>query len=251
MRLFTTIPGISAAVLMPCHLHLQHARDVTVELGHVASAYARWRNHHRGTTGRVWSPVPPPTWAKGTTKIRRDLRYMGLNPSRDGLVTCPLGWPFSTHRDAVGLAIRPVRPAVADVVRHHAYVSGDPKVAVGGTELPNGRLDLQWNATALPLIRDAVSALTRTLTTRMSHRGPARTLYIRAARTLTSATAPEIGASVSASASAVRSVRPVLDRDVQLVARVVGDPRFAPLYPHDLTGQSSWQAYCRRRGIRG
>lgn len=52
------------------------------------------------------------------------------------MVTDPLSWAFSTHRDACGLALDPVRKRVPDVHRFHRYVSADPTVAVDGTLLP-------------------------------------------------------------------------------------------------------------------
>ena len=94
---------------MPTHAHVLHHREVTTGLRRAMASYARWRHHERGTAGRVWLRLDEPTRSVTAQKRRRDERYVHLNPCRDGLVRDPLGWAFSTHRDAVGLAIDPVR----------------------------------------------------------------------------------------------------------------------------------------------
>ncbi len=76
---------------------------------------------------------------------------------------------------------------------------------------------------------DAVSAATRTPLAELQRRGPARTLFLRAARTLTTAGTRELGDLVGVTHVAVVAVQPALDDDVRRVARVLGDPRFPSL----------------------
>jgi hypothetical protein len=48
---------------------------------------------------------------------RRTVRYIHLNPCRGELVSRPLAWPWSTHRDRLGLAVRPAVSRAAEVLR--------------------------------------------------------------------------------------------------------------------------------------
>ena len=74
------------------------------------------------------------------------MRYTVLNPSRAGIVDDPLSWPWSTHRDVVGAIADPWVTAerlgaalgsrMASAQDIHAYVSGDPSVAIAGTPFP-------------------------------------------------------------------------------------------------------------------
>src|SRR5687768_1602410 len=116
-------------VVMPDHFHLLAERPVVIAAA--MSAFARWRNHARGTRGPVWEPAPEPTEPGDAKKQSRTRRYVYLNPCRAQLVTDPLAWPLSTYRDAVGLTVRPVRERVSDPARLHAYVAQDDTVAPG------------------------------------------------------------------------------------------------------------------------
>lgn len=84
---------------------------------------------------------------RGGRVLARQVRYIVLNPCRDGLASCPLAWRWSTHRDLVGAVVDPwVTPqrlaAVFErdpthfVTRFHRYVSADPSTRVEGTALP-------------------------------------------------------------------------------------------------------------------
>jgi hypothetical protein len=97
--------------------------------------------------GPIWQPVATPPTIPDRKHLRRQVRYVALNPTRSGLVRDPLAWLWSTHRDAVGATDDPwVRASrLADALgmpragfasTHHAYVSADPSVAVGGTPCP-------------------------------------------------------------------------------------------------------------------
>lgn len=171
-RLVAAAPGLQALCLMPDHLHLLHERDVRVPLGAALSGYARWLAHRREPGGPLVLPQAPPDRALQGDKQLRSVRYVHLNPCRARLVTDLLAWPFSTHRDAVGLAAFPVVRRQADPAAFHRYVSADPTVNVEGTELPSPSVHVPDAGAVLA----AVSALTRRTVDGLDRRGPERTL---------------------------------------------------------------------------
>jgi hypothetical protein len=241
MRLVRAFQGLQALCLMPNHIHLLHPTATAERLRQVLAGYARWRNAHRGESGPVWQRIPPEEPIHGREKERRQERYVHLNPSRAGLATCPLGWPFSTHRDAVGLAAFPVRRAAPDRYEYQRYISSDPSVRVTGTELPNA----PWRDPSPDEVRAAVSAVTRTPLSLLRRRGPARTLLVRSLRALTSASAREIAVLTGTSVRNVERAPTVRDRGVEIVATVIGDPRFPALSDEDL--QIRWRGANRDR----
>ena len=137
-----------AACVMPNHVHqIVDVRDPKAALRKFAGklgAYARKLGYRR-----LWRKVPEPRQIVGLTRLRREVRYVHLNPCRRRrkLVADPLAWPWSTHRGAVGAELAPwVAPermaqflgydSQGFVERFHGYVSGDPEVAVAGTPPP-------------------------------------------------------------------------------------------------------------------
>ena len=223
-------PGRIAMVLMPDHLHVVHPVDVRRPLAAAMSGFTRWRNHARGAEG----PACAPLWVEEVedeVKLRILVKYVHLNPCRARLVPDPLAWPFSTHRDRCGLALPGVVAPARSVKGFHRFVSSDPYCVIGGTPLPEG-------AVAVPepfKVLEAVSALTRTTLAELRQRGPIRRLFLAAASVL----APEaprraIGDLVGATRDgAARCARLSAD-GVPLVARVLGDERFAALHTRSL-----------------
>lgn len=223
------VPRIQALTLMPDHLHLLTPVPVEAALGDALRAYAQWCNHHRGRRGPVFRRRDAPTVARGRVKQRRDLRYIALNPCRARLVGDPLAWPFSTHRDAVGLAVSPARAPVADPLALHQYISADPTVRVTGTELPQPPL---WRdgGPDVDTVRAAVSALTRRTLDELERRGPARSLLLRAAVHLCPAPDRSLRASLGCARSTLHDARRRgAGPDVRRVERVLGDRRFFAL----------------------
>jgi hypothetical protein len=110
-RVVGAAPGLAALVLMPDHLHLLHAADVRIALARALSGYTRWLARRRGPRGPLIRPIEAPEPLRDDGKIRRNVRYVHLNPCRGNLVRDPLAWPLSTHRDAVGLAPFPAVPS--------------------------------------------------------------------------------------------------------------------------------------------
>jgi putative transposase len=225
-RLWTLLgrvaPDLVAACLMPDHLHLLAPRDIRAPLARALGGYTRWRNSREGLSGGRMERLPLPTPVVGTQKVRRNIRYIHLNPCRGRLVADPLAWPFSTHRDALGLAARPLRRVDPDPVRFHRYVSSDPTVGVAGTDLP-----LQLDVPGLEDLAAAVSEMHRVPLPQLSRRGAPRTALVGAARAL-GVSAPVIAARVGLSASGVRETPPDTSELNRLV-RLAGDARLPGL----------------------
>jgi hypothetical protein len=216
-------PGSIALVVMPDHLHLLHRADVRRPLVRVLAAHTR-RRRSVDDAAIGFGAVPEPEEVRGADKIRRLVRYVYLNPCRARLVDDPLAWPLSTYRDLLGLAVTPVLARHSDPPRVHAYVSSDPTVQVGGTELPVARA----GDIALHEVYAAVSALCRAPVADLQRRGPPRTLFLACAAQLTSASPVENAAYVGLHRTQVaRST--ATPNQLTLVARVGGDPRFAAL----------------------
>ncbi len=154
-RLVRAAPGAIAICVMPDHIHVLHARDVTASLRAAMSAYARWRNARRGESGPVWQALPPPTTPTGKLKRWRDEKYVHKNPCRAALVRSPLAWPLSTYRDALGLSLLPVRRRAPRPHDYHQQTCRDDHVDDPG--LPVGDGDRWGRAGPLQVI-DAVSA---------------------------------------------------------------------------------------------
>lgn len=172
--------------------------------------------------------------------FRRTVRYIHLNPCRAGLVTDPLAWPFSTHRDMTGFAIAPVCSRARDPETFHRWVSSDPSVAVAGSPLPAPGFEDEF---AVDVVLAAVSALTRTPLEQMTAAGPARALAIGAARILAAASSRSIADALDVSAWTVRRSPDPPRAEVRLVARVTGDARFGALGDGDLRRPPGWRRY--------
>ena len=237
------VPLLVALCLMPDHLHLLTRGDANQPLGDGLRAYASWRNAARAEAGPVFERRPPPTVASGRVKEARDLRYIHLNPCRAQLVQDPLAWPFSTHRDAVGLAAVPARAAVADPHDLHHYVSADPHVSVDGTLLPLGRQAIE-RPEDLDLLVAAVSALARVPRAGLIRRSPARTLLVRSAVCLSTLPLPVLARHLDVSLGTLkRARRRGPGPQVRQVERVLGDPRFPALDSGDLRRLPTWRRF--------
>lgn len=222
-RVTGAVPGARALCLMPDHVHVLHEHDVKAALGRALNGHARWLNARQGRSGPLVRESPDPRPIVGPTKIRRQVRYVHLNPCRAGLTVDPISWPFSTHLDALGLAADPVVPRHPDPQRLHAYVSSDPHVHVAGTELPIA----PGHLVDLPSVLRAVSLSTRTPASDvLARRGPARTLFLGCARALTPRSPTEIASFAGVSRATAWRVDPIQHR---AVASLAADPRAVAL----------------------
>lgn len=189
-RLRETFPHALAVVLMPNHLHLLGAflgPDAPRQaLGAVLSGFTRRHG------GPGWSPVPDPEEIPDVAHLSRQVRYVALNPCRARLAADPLQWPWSTHRDVVGAITDPwvdaTRLATAlgrsprrFAEAHHAYVSGDPSVAVAGTPFPEPAFYGGGRA-PLPDLLAAAAATTRADPEAVRRRGPTRAIFVALAK---------------------------------------------------------------------
>lgn len=217
-RVLRVSPGRVALVLMPDHVHLIHPADIRLEL---AQALA---GHTRSLGRSLLAPLPPARPLEDAQKVRRNIRYVHLNPCRARLCSDPLEWPFSTHRDACGLMVDAAVRTRSDPLGFHRYVSGDPTVSVAGTDLPGDTTALCTPEAVL----GATSAVLRAPLARFRHRGPARQLYLAAARELGDATTEHIAHLVGTHRTAVRRAS-APRASVQKVRRVLGDSRFTAL----------------------
>ncbi|MFH1468532.1 MAG: hypothetical protein ABIO70_29350 [Pseudomonadota bacterium] len=221
--------------LMPDHVHLLARAMDERRVRAALSGYTRWLAHHRGEPGlHLWRPVEPPVSLTNREHLERTRRYILLNPCRGRLVSDPLAWPFSTHRDALGLAWPAVRRTVSDPAGFHAYVSRDRAVTPEGTDLPVRDL-------VEPDFEDvvqAVSAVTRTPLARVP-----RPVLVRCLRTLTLLSARGIARELGCAPSSVTRVAPGRDGLAVAVERVVGDGRFPGLDGEDLRRTPAGRRY--------
>lgn len=261
LRLFNMLldafPELHALVVMPDHIHIVGpSSDEAGRLCSVMSGYARWLDHARGghDGALLWAPAPPAAFLADEQKQWRNIRYVHLNPCRNGLTNDPLVWPLSTHRDWLGLSDRVVEAASSMKESFHSYVSSDSSVAVNGTPLPR----LRYDSFNLMDIRDAVSAVMRwPIDQKPSPR--VKALFVRAAQAhgvLDSKGMPAaIGALLDLGRTRVHLLRkhvPVrggtfADLVLGAVVRVVGDSRLEPLLSGDLRRLPSWKEYRSRR----
>ena len=163
------------------------------------------------------------------------VRYQHLNPCRARMVDDPLEWPLSTHRDACGLAFRPVIKALRNAEDYHAWVSKDGSCDPDGTTLP--QVDgASTSAPTLDEVAAAASSLARATVSEVRGRSRARTHFVRAARALECARDTEIADYCGLSLRSIQRIGAEPDREVSLIQRVLGDPRFTRL--HD--GEICW-----------
>ncbi len=174
-RLRANYPRALAACLMGDHFHLVVPKD--------PEAWGRLCRLLGSLKGWPYERPRQPVLATDRVKVRRDIRYAVLNPCRAELARDPLEWVWSTHRELVGAIRDPWidRRVLARLGIDHAYVSGDPSVAVAGTPAPSPA-PRSWDH---PLSRIAAAAMaaTRTKPSDLRRRSEARTVFLQLAGT--------------------------------------------------------------------
>lgn len=221
-------PDVIAMCLMPDHVHLILPTEARLRFARAASGYTRWLVR-RGGPRHLWDPIPPPVRIPDPAHLRRTVRYVLLNPCRAGLVPDPLSWPWSTHRDRVGLTAFPVGPIDRDPVSFHAWVSGDPAVAIAGTALPVAPepAGFDWDevcqaaCAVLRVVPGAEAAADRRLELQVAWMVGMRDIgrlcdHAAASRSVVYAAVAGLGPPWS----------PAVDRQVAMSVRVLGDGRF-------------------------
>lgn len=246
-----TFPELVALCVMPDHVHLilPHP-DPDNRLYRALAGHARRTSARCGLPGPLWEPHPAPVHLPDDKHARRTIRYVHLNPCRANLVTDPLAWPFSTHRDAVGFAARPVVPRVDGPGAFHRYVSGDPAVDTAGTPLPAA----PFEEVSAEQVASAVAGVFRTTEDALTLRGPARSAFVRAAvhfsvplAEITRFTGLSDVQRWRLAAQAPTRGSRVDDPILQACLRATGDPRFAALGVDDHRRDRRWARYAHRR----
>lgn len=186
--------GLSAAVLMPNHLHLiVNASNIQNELKNLQSILTRF-NRIFYPDQLLWEPIPTPELIPDRFHLQRQIRYVHLNPCRKKLINDPLKWEFSTHRDWLGLSYPPLvgKEIITTIfptysrTKFHSYVSSDPSCAVEGTALPpsiehNKESQVRLAETPLSLILKSVLISQHAPKLDLSKRGPVRTIALHLA----------------------------------------------------------------------
>jgi hypothetical protein len=194
-RLRLAFPDAVAAILMPNHLHQMVGSDSADTLRRRVAALLSGltRSGLCGPERLVWQTVPAPKPIEDVRKLRRDVRYVALNPCRARLCADPLEWTWSTHRDVMGAVADPwvtaERLAAALQIaprgfaaKHHAYVSGDPAVRVDGTPPPIAAPRRQSALVPLEAVAAAAAAALRLPPAAVTTRAEARRLFVQLAQ---------------------------------------------------------------------
>lgn len=168
-------PDALSCCLMGNHLHLLVDEQPVTATRKLRSALGR--------TKGTWR-VAEPEWIRPSpTKMRRQLRYIALNPCRARLCGDPMAWIWSTHRDVLGASIDPWVPAervahLGSPAELHAYISKDPSVSVSGSPLPQVRPWLH----GLGDIALAAQVASRADATALTRRTATRRAFLQLAR---------------------------------------------------------------------
>jgi len=146
-----------------------------------------------GLRSPLWEPVSRIDVIDDPKRLARTARYVVLNPCRARLASDPLEWLWSTHRDLVGAVADPWvtadslaralgRHEEGFIERFHAYVSGDPSVAVAGTRMPGPARAQPVPLEPLERIAAAAVAATRGTFADLERKGATRRLFVLLAR---------------------------------------------------------------------
>lgn len=195
LSLSKAFPQMIAAVLMPNHGHLIlpsantqqeeaiHLRKLGGILGQISKEQKK-----KG----YWQPIPPPSPIPDKFHLKRQVRYVALNPCRKELCKDPLEWYWSTYRELFGASANSLgdpdklaktlseKPS-SFLVRFHAYVSADPTVAVLGTPPPQLDTPQVYAFKSIDEILAAASAALRIQPASVRKKGPLRAVFIHLA----------------------------------------------------------------------
>ncbi len=235
-HLRAAFPQAIAATIMPDHPHIVVAsEDPESDRQRLARLLGQF-----GRKFGVWGHVartPAPAMIRSGEVLARQVRYVALNPCRARLVSCPLAWPWSTHRDVVGAVLDPwvtgERLAAAlggraqgFAARHHAYVSGDPRARVEGTPRPTAAESTDLSSFSLRNIAEAVASATRTPLDALRHRGVSRALFVALAFDQGWGQVGRLAQLCDCSARTVTRLSHTIDHDALRTARLcLGDAR--------------------------
>jgi REP element-mobilizing transposase RayT len=246
-RLRPLVDARLGLVLMPDHLHLVGREARRQAIAQALTSFTLWRNRHRGESGPVFERHPPPSLIADSQHLRRTLRYLALNPLRKGLCRCPLEWPWSTHRDALGLSLDPVVERSRDPQALHDYVSRDHDAGLPGTPLPAGFLSGLDATPSLDDLMDTASALLRAPRLDLRRDRALRRRFIGLTRGFGGFSDAAIATFLGVHRANVGRVDPASPADLRLVRRALFDLRLGPLLDCDLRRTPAWALYAGRR----
>ncbi len=188
-KLGEIFPEMISAVLMPNHLHLILPHEVAAckSMAGLLGAMSV-----RCGLKSLWQPLPNPTEIPNSLHLRRQIRYLALNPCRKNLCRDPLEWYWSTYREVMGAAVNSIQSEekLAGVlndchknfgVRFHGYVSGDPSVSVTGTPFPKPALPKNFPEKSIGEILAAAAGALRVKPSQVRERGQLRNLFVHLA----------------------------------------------------------------------
>jgi REP element-mobilizing transposase RayT len=235
-RLRKRFPEIAACVLMPNHLHLLAFTEApeSAVWGLGVDLRAWTRRFHPKT--KVWSPIPRAIKIPDHHHLKRQIRYVHLNPCRARLVKDPLEWEWSTHRDLTGCVIDPwPRHAKLAAVfgtslsklgeSAHRYISADPTVAVGGTPIVRASKPGEIMSANIEVILSAASSATRKKI--KFRRGILRDLTVHTTDHLGLIESPDkLGLSLKGWKHIL--TRPVPAQSLRAILTIMNDPRCKP-----------------------
>lgn len=180
----------AAAVLMPNHLHLLDASLSATEIQKRLDAFHHQMSRWAGK-GTFNSP-PPLEVIPDPHHLKRQIRYVHLNPCRKQLCADPLDWEWSTHLDYMGAA----EDAWVDVAKifrtigfpqgpsgnqaFHRYISSDPTVAVVGTAAPALAHPVTTEYLSARFAKVAAAVASRTHVSALETKGTQRAQVLRA-----------------------------------------------------------------------
>jgi hypothetical protein len=138
-QLCSRLDRCNALVLMPNHGHLlvPETDRSQAEKAIRLSLFAFKRR-----VPSFWDPLPEPKIVLDLKHLRRQIRYIHLNPCRSQFTKDPLCWEFSTHWDFLGYTAGSISvPSVRSLgfsshAQFHEFVSSDSTTDVSGTPLP-------------------------------------------------------------------------------------------------------------------
>lgn len=213
-----------ACTFMPNHVHVlaQVDRDVaTRAFARVLSAFRlRMRAFGAAPIEFEWESLPRPEKVQYDKRhIARTVRYIHLNPVRDGLCDDPLEWEWSTHRDWLGA----VAHSCVDRARWaramgrrpsscaewlHEYVSSDASVrSARPLADPRPFLGDEPKDASIDALTTAVACVLRSGRTTLAEFGSAeRRLFLLSAARWTRYRAPELARHLCLHQTNVRKV---------------------------------------------
>jgi hypothetical protein len=194
-RLRAEFPRVLAAMLMPEHLHvvIPDAKDAIWRLGVALRSVTR-----RLQRPSLWEPIPEVRRIADPQHLRRTVRYVLLNPCRRKLVSDPLQWEWSTHRDLLGLVQNPwvkadtLQEALgyespSFVENFHRYVCREDCVSPSAQKMPRAQKQGWIELGSLTDLEEAYAIYRKIPKQHCKQRGPARTELLQLALHLSQA----------------------------------------------------------------